>query len=100
VSVLNGVTELLPAAEKNSQFSDGHELTECQVHTAIAALIPFWWLGMSPPKKLLERTSEEIQRTQQRNAQARKCHTTRTRQRLHALGIKLAKLPRCCWDST
>ncbi len=70
------------------------------MHTAIAALIPFWWLSISPPKKLLERTSQEIERTQQRNALARKCHTKQTLQRLRALGIKLAKVPRCCWDST
>ena len=36
------------------------------MHTAVAALIPFWWLDLSPPTKLLERTSEEIQRTQRR----------------------------------
>jgi hypothetical protein len=70
------------------------------VHTAIAALIPFWWLSMSPPKKLLERTSAEIERTQRRNALARKCHTKQTRRRLRALGTKLTRLPRCCWDST
>ena len=28
------------------------------------------------------------------------CHTKRTRQRLHELGIKLTELPRCQWDST
>ena len=75
-------------------------MTECQVHTAVAALIPFWWLTMSPPKRLLERTAGEIERTQRRNAEARRCHTKRTRRRLHALGIKLTELPRCCWDST
>ena len=42
------------------------ELTECQIHTAVAALIPFWWLDLSPPRKLLERTSAEIER---RNAE-------------------------------
>ena len=76
------------------------ELTECQVHTAVAALIPFWWLGLCPPRALLERTSEEIKRTQCRSALARRCHTKRTRRRLHALGIKLTELPRCRWDST
>ena len=70
------------------------------MHTAVAALIPFWWLSLCPPRKLLERTSEEIERTQRRNALARRYHTKRTRRRLHALGIKLTELPRCQWDST
>ncbi len=37
-------------------------MTECQIHTAVAALIPFWWLNLSPPGKLLERTTAEIER--------------------------------------
>ena len=76
------------------------DLTECEIYTAVAALIPFWWLDLSPPRKLLERTSAEIERTQRRNALAKRCHTKRTRQRLHDLGIKLTGLPRCKWDTT
>lgn len=75
-------------------------MTECQIHTAVAALIPFWWLSLPPPKALLERTSAEIRRTQRRNALARKCHTKRTRRRLRESGIKLTGLPHCRWDST
>jgi len=75
-------------------------LTECQIHTAVAALIPFWWLDLFPPKVLLERTSAEITRTQHRNAAARKSHTKRTRKKLRAVGIKLTDLPRCKWDAT
>ena len=75
-------------------------MTECQVHTAVAAVIPFWWLSRNPPTKLLERTSKEIERAQRRNAEARRCHTKRTRRRFHAIGIKLTELPRCYWDST
>jgi len=54
----------------------------------VAALIPFWWLSLSPPKALLERTSAEIERAQRRNAAASKSHIKRTRKRLRALGIK------------
>ncbi len=75
-------------------------MTECQVHTAVAAIIPFWWLNLRPPKALLERTSAEIERAQRRNAAARKSHIKRTRRRLRELGIKLTGLPRCKWDST
>src|SRR5512135_3622237 len=76
------------------------ELTECQVHDAIAACIPSWWLGQTPPRKRLERTAAKIRRAQQRNALARKCHTKRTRRKLHKLGIKLTELPRCTWGKT
>ena len=75
-------------------------MTECQVHTAIAALIPSWWLEQRPSKKLLERTAEEIRRTQARNAAARKSHTKATRKKLRALGIKLTETPRCAWGRT
>ena len=37
---------------------------------------------------------------QRRNALARRCHTRRTRRRLHALGIRLTKVPRCRWGPT
>jgi hypothetical protein len=70
------------------------------VHTAVAALIPFWWLSLRAPKKLLERTAAEIERAQRRNATARKSHTKRTRRRLRESGIKLTELPRCKWDTT
>jgi hypothetical protein len=70
------------------------------VHAAIAALIPSWWLGQRPSKKLLERTAAEIERTQERNAAARKSHTKATRKKLRALGIKLTGLSRCPWGKT
>ena len=70
------------------------------MHTAVAALIPFWWLNERPSTKRLERTSGTIKRAQRRNTVARKCHTKGTQRRLHALGIKLTGLPRCQWDST
>ena len=31
------------------------------MHTAVAALIPFWWLSLRPPRKLMERTAGEIE---------------------------------------
>ena len=72
-------------------------MTESQVHTALAALIPCWWLEQRPSAKLLERTAAELQRTQQRNAVARKSHSKRTRRRLRELGIKLTDLQHCHW---
>ena len=75
-------------------------MTECQVHTAVAALIPYWWLDQRPSLKLLDRTAAELERTQKRNAAARKSHTKATRKKLRALGIKLTEVPRCAWGKT
>ncbi len=75
-------------------------MTECQVHTAIAAMIPYWWLDQRPSAKLWERTAAEIDRTQERNAAARKSHTKATRKKLRGLGIKLTEVPRCAWGKT
>ena len=72
----------------------------CQIHTAIAALIPSWWLDQSPSLKQLERTAAEIQRAQKRNAAARRSHTKDTRRVLRRLGIDLTELPRCQWGKT
>ena len=98
--ILSGVSYLFLSRMRQEFGGENPELTECQVHTAVAALIPFWWLSLSPPRTLLERTAGEIERTQRRNALARRCQTKETRQRLHALGIKLTELPRCRWDSS
>ena len=75
-------------------------LTECQVHTALAALIPHWWLGERPSKKLLGRTAAEIERSRRRNAAARKSHAKRTRRRLREAGIRLTEVRRCTWGKT
>ena len=50
--------------------------------------------------QLLERTAEEIARTQRRNAAARKGHIKATRKKLRASGIKLNEVPRCTWGKT
>jgi hypothetical protein len=73
--ILSAISYLFLAETRQEFGGKNPELTECQVHTAIAALIPRWWLGESPSTKLLERTAAKVQRTQCRNAQARKSHT-------------------------
>ena len=72
----------------------------CQIHTAIAALIPSWWLGQIPSEKQLEQTAAEIQWAQKRNAAARQSHMKDTRRVLRQLGINLTELPRCEWGKT
>ena len=97
--ILSCVSYLFLSRVRQEFGGKNPELTECQVHTAVAALIPFWWLDLRPPRKLLERTSAEIERAHSATL-SRRCHTKRTRRRLHALGIKLTEVPRCKWGAT
>jgi hypothetical protein len=77
------------------------ELTVCQLHTALAALVRSWWLSSAPAtERLLAKAATKITWAQRRNAQARKSHAKRTRRKLRDLGIKLTELKRCRWDAT
>ena len=91
--ILSCVSYLFLSRMRQEFGGKNPELTECQIHTAVAALIPFWWLNMSPPEDV---AGADLRRDRSERSAgtplARKCHTKRTRQRLHALGIKLTEL--------
>lgn len=69
----------------------------CQVHDAVAALVPSWWLNGRAAPTLIQHTAEIIQHWQQRNATARKHHRERTLKKLRKNGFVLKKLIRCKW---
>jgi len=48
-------------------------------------------------KTIIEAAVAELKYTQQRNAQACRCHTQATRKKLAALGVRITGLPRCGW---
>jgi hypothetical protein len=50
-------------------------LTVCQVHTAVNAVIQSWFLDPESAARLIEATAKRLQYIQQRNAEARRCHT-------------------------
>ena len=60
----------------------------------------FWWLKTRVPAKIIERTAENIQETQDENAKSRKSHIKATRSKLRALGIKLTEVERCTWNTS
>jgi len=72
-------------------------LTVCQVHAAVAALVPCWWLVGRASPTLIEHTATIIQHWQQRNATARKCHRKRTLKKLRKNSIILKNLIPCKW---
>jgi hypothetical protein len=98
--VLSMVSYLFLTRMRQDGGGGNPELTECQAPTVLAALIPSGWLGQRVSARLVERTATLIERTQQRNATARRRHTKRTRRRPRALGIKLTELKRCQWGRT
>lgn len=69
----------------------------CQVHDAVAALMPSWWRSGRASQELIEHTARTIQHWQQRNASARKAHRKRTLRKLRKNGIVLKDLIRCKW---
>ena len=77
------------------------ELTVCQLHTAMAALVRSWGLMSRRSKdKELAKATRKIAWAQRRSAAARRSHGKRTRKQLRKLGIKLTELEKCQWNST
>jgi hypothetical protein len=73
------------------------EVTVCQVHAAVGALVESWWLCGRTSPRLIEHTAQIIQHWQQRNAAARTSHRQRTLKKLRKNGIVLKSLIRCKW---
>ena len=85
----------------NRGFGKKHpELTVCQVRTATDAMIRSRRLGRTASRLLLPAAQSELEYTQRRNAQARRSPTKTTYAKFTALGIRLARLPRCQWTSS
>jgi len=63
------------------------------------ALVRTSWLDRLGAETLIDQAAAEIERTQQRNARARKSHTKTTWKRLRRLGITRQALNRCEWDN-
>ena len=88
-------------ARVREQWAEQHpQLTVVQVHRAIAALVPSWWLGARVPQRLIERTAQVIRIIQANNAKAEASHAKATRRKLRSLGFKLSAVPRCSWAGT
>lgn len=69
----------------------------CQVHTAVKALVRYWWLGGRVSEVRINHTVNVIRHWQERIANARKSHIKETRRKLRKLGILLKNVIRCNW---
>lgn len=88
-------------ARVREQLAEQHpHLTVVQVHRAIAALVPSWWLGTRVSKTLIEHTAQVIRTIQANNAKAQASHAKATQRKLQSLGITLSTVPRCSWAGT
>ena len=98
--ILSAISYLFLRGPRSDCGGKNSELTVCQVHTAVSALIRSWWLDGRVSARLLDRTAGLIQRAQRRNACARRCHIKQTRRVLRRMGIKLTHTPICKWNSS
>jgi len=64
----------LPGQSSRDLEGGKPELTVCQVHTAVGALMPCWWLNGRASAKLTESTAKIVQYHQQRNAKTRRVY--------------------------
>jgi hypothetical protein len=70
-------------AQVRQEWGKNPDLTICQLHTALAAVIRSWWMtGESATDRWLDQVAET------------------TIGNLHAAGIYLTQLARCSWNST
>jgi len=95
--ILTSVSYLFLARVREQLWGKNPELTVCQVHTAVGALVRSWRLSDRASAALITATARTIQHWQQRNATARRCHIHRTRKKLQKLGVYLKNLIRCKW---
>jgi hypothetical protein len=99
--IISAVSYLFLARVRQHWAKKKPELTVCQLHKAMAALVRS--LELSSPKargELLQKATAKIRYVQHRKAQARKSHWKRALEKLRQLGITLSELKRCTWDTT
>ena len=97
--ILSCVSYLFLSRVRQEFGGKNPELTECQVHTAVAALVCSWWLSGRGCSGCSNKSGGDPVYPAS-PVQARKSHTKTTRRKLRALGIRLTDLPRCRWDTT
>jgi hypothetical protein len=95
--ILTSVSYLFLAGVRAKFRGEKPDLTICQVHTAVGALVRSWWLCGRASALPIEDTARCLGHWQQRIAAARKCHVKRTRKKLRQMGIYLKDILRCKW---
>ncbi|GIX02460.1 MAG: hypothetical protein KatS3mg112_1397 [Thermogutta sp.] len=95
--ILSAISYLFLARVRQGLRGKNPELTICQVHLAVSALIRSWSLSRRASRRLIEKTARRIRYSQQRKAAARKSHYRRTLRKLREIGINIKNLIRCKW---
>jgi SRSO17 transposase len=97
--ILSAVSLLFLAGEREELLGDYPELTVSQVRQATSAMVQSWWLPRAVADELISNTAYKLTYYQKRNRQARESHTKTRIRKLEKLGVDLAKIKRCQWDS-
>ncbi len=97
--ILSAVSLLFLARERQALLGEYPELTISQVRQATSAVVQSWWLPPEAAEELISNTAYKIQYYQRRNRRARKSHTKTRVAKLQEMGIDLATVHRCHWDS-
>jgi SRSO17 transposase len=97
--ILSAVSLLFLARARKDLLASFPELTVSQVREATTAIVQSWWLTPSDAERLIGSTAHRLQYYQRRNALARKSHTRTRVQKLASLGVDLATLNKCNWDT-
>lgn len=98
--ILSAVSLLFLARMRALFQIDYGELTVRQMRLAVNALLKS--IGQPPAiaRQILEDASRIIRYHQRRNAQARASHVRTRNQNLEALGVDMATIRRCLWDTS
>ncbi len=97
--ILSAVSLLFLAGEREQLLGDYPELTVCQVRQATSTMVQSWWLPRAAVNELISNTACKLTYYQKRIRQARESHTKTRKRKLEELGVDLAKIKRCQWDS-
>lgn len=97
--ILSAVS-LLFLARMREEFQQAYpELTISQLKQAMSALIESWWMTPASAERLLAATAYKLNYYQRRNAQARKSHTKTRNKKLATMGVDMATISKCSWDT-
>jgi SRSO17 transposase len=98
--IISAVSLLFLARVRQKLLDSYPELTVSQVYQATSAVVQSWWLTPTDAERLISSTAYRIAYYQRRNAQARESHTRTRIANLESVGIDVATMNQCDWDSS
>ena len=98
--IISAVSLLFLSRARQELLESYPELTVSQVYQATSAIVQSWWLTPTDAERLIEATAYRLTYYQRRNAQARESHTRTRIAKLASIGIDVAAMKQCDWDTS